>query len=57
MKEQDIILLAAIDDMISQAPSVGICPTAFRTLKKEVIRIMGERDGYAERLRNCPCRR
>lgn len=52
MNERDKILLDAMDDMIYQAKAVGLCPVAFKTLKKEVLHIMGERDGYAALLQS-----
>ena len=48
MNERDQILLDALDDLKRQAAFVGLCPLTFQTIKKEVLRIMGERDGLRE---------
>lgn len=48
MNERDQILLDALDDLKRQAAFVGLCSLTFQTIKKEVLRIMGERDGLRE---------
>lgn len=45
MNERDIVILTALDDLETQAETVGLCPQTFRALRREVMRIMGERDG------------
>ena len=44
MTDKDIELLASIDQMITDAPKLGLCSLSFRTLKSEVERLMQERD-------------
>lgn len=48
MSERDQILLYALDDMADQAAEFGLCRAAFTQLKREVLRIMGERDGWQQ---------
>lgn len=45
MNERDMELLVALDDLKTQAAAVGLCPQTFCVLRREVMRIMGERDG------------
>ena len=51
MNKRDNDLLEAIDDMIRLAPEIGVCPVFFKTIKEEVLFIMGERDGLKEALK------
>lgn len=44
MNEKDKELLASIDQMIEDAPKLGLCSISFRTLKDEVERLIGERN-------------
>lgn len=44
MSERDAILLDAIDSIMDYAVCIGLCPATFSTMKREVLRIMGERD-------------
>ena len=44
MNEKDKVLLSSIDEMIKDAPNIGIMPLVFIQLKKEVERIIKERD-------------
>lgn len=50
--DRDFALLSAIDDMIADAPHIGVCSVALRKVKEEVLFIMGERDGLKEALKN-----
>lgn len=51
LNERDMKLLSSIDDMIRLAPEIGVCPMAFKTLKEEVLFIMGERDALKEAIK------
>ena len=42
------ILLKSIDDMIEQAPEIGICPLVFKSLKIEVERLIEENRAFLE---------
>ena len=42
------ILLKSIDDMIEQAPEIGICPLVFKSLKIEVERLISENKQLSE---------
>lgn len=55
MNERDIVLLTALDDLETQAETVGLCPQTFRALRREVMRIMGERDGARAALLETSC--
>lgn len=50
MSERDQILLDALDDLQKQADEYGFCPATFYALRAEIMRIMGERDGYKYRI-------
>lgn len=50
MSERDQILLDALDNLQKQADEYGFCPATFYALRAEVMRIMGERDGYKHRI-------
>lgn len=41
-KERNEILLKSIDDLIEQAPLLGVCPIVFKTIKIEVERLIAE---------------
>ena len=41
-------LLKSIDDMIEQAPEIGICPLVFKSLKIEVERLISENKQLSE---------
>ena len=47
-KERNEILLKFIDDMIEQAPEIGICRLAFKSLKIEVERMISENKQLSE---------
>ena len=47
-KERNEILLKSIDDMIEQAPEIGICPLVFKSLKIEVERLISENKQLSE---------
>jgi hypothetical protein len=49
MNEKDKELLASIDQMITDAPKLGLCSVSFRTLKDEVKRLIEERDAAISR--------
>lgn len=51
MNKRDKDLLETIDDMIRLSPEIGVCPVVFKTIKEEVLFIMGERDGLKEALK------
>ena len=46
------ILLKFIDDMIEQAPEIGICPLVFKSLKIEVERLISENKQLSENNRS-----
>ena len=50
MTERDRIVLDALVDLQEQAEQYNLCPATFYALRNEVLRIMGERDGYKHRL-------
>ena len=50
MTERDQILLDALDNLALQFCDAGLCPSSIKTMKCEVMRIMGERDGLAHSL-------
>lgn len=47
-KERNEILLKSIDDLIEQAPEMGICPLVFKTLRIEVERLISENERLSE---------
>ena len=47
-KERNEILLKSIDDLIEQAPEIGICPLVFKTLRIEVERLISENKQLSE---------
>lgn len=46
--ERDHAVLAALEDNIRRAPSLGVCAECFAVLKLEFERIMAERDAARE---------
>jgi hypothetical protein len=60
MSEKDQALLAAVNEMEEQAPSVGLCGYPFKILRKEIAKLIEERDGllaYREPKRVLPEKR
>ena len=51
-KERNEILLKSIDDLIEQAPKIGICPLVFKTLRIEVERLISENKKLSENNRS-----
>lgn len=49
---RDENLLEGIDNLIKVAPELGISPFGFECLKKEVERLIKERDEARERVKN-----
>lgn len=49
--DRDFDFLAALDDLKVDAVALGLCPAPFDAIKHEVLRLMGERDGYKYRLK------
>lgn len=47
MTEKDKTLLAGVDEMITQAPEVGLCAMPFKILRDEIERLISERDALA----------
>lgn len=47
-EDRNAILLKSIDDLIEQAPEIGICPLVFRSLKIEVERLIEENKALSE---------
>lgn len=47
-QERNEILLKSIDDLIEQAPEIGICPLVFKTLRIEVERLISENERLSE---------
>ena len=47
-EDRNAILLRSIDDMIEQAPEIGICPLVFKSLKIEVERLISENKQLSE---------
>lgn len=41
-------LLSGLDEMIEQAPTVGLCSYPFKVVREEVERIIHERDALEE---------
>ena len=50
--ERDRNLLDGIDNLIKVAPELGISPFGFECLKKEVERLIKERDEAEEKVKN-----
>lgn len=48
MTEKDRALLSGVDEMIEQAPSVGLCAFPFKILREEIENLISERDALAE---------
>ena len=46
--ERDRAVLAALEDNIQRAPSLGVCAECFAMLKLEFERVMAERDASRE---------
>lgn len=46
--ERDRAVLAALEDNIQRAPSLGVCAECFAMLKLEFERVMAERDAARE---------
>lgn len=46
--ERDCAVLAALEDNIQRAPSLGVCAECFAVLKLEFKRVMAERDAARE---------
>ena len=46
--ERDRAVLAALEDNIQRAPSLGVCAECFAVLKLEFERVMAERDAARE---------